>query len=131
MAKEIGDVFFEAGGAPSEMHDGVREPVGGVGAPAPGWNGIAPDDQGASPSDSMTGTQSLERAFVLLREVASHGNRGARLTDLAADAGLTKATVRRLLAAMIREKFLEQDNETRRYFLGTEAFVLGTIAAGR
>lgn len=83
------------------------------------------------PRDPLTGTQSLERAFRLLREVASHGNRGARLTDLTVDTGFTKATVRRLLAAMIRENLLEQDVETRRYFLGPEIFVLGTVAAGR
>jgi acetyl-CoA synthetase len=81
--------------------------------------------------DPLTGTQSLERAFTLLREVASRGNRGVRLTDLVGATGFTKATVRRLLAAMIRQRFLEQDDDTRRYYLGPEIFVLGTIAAGR
>jgi acetyl-CoA synthetase len=94
-------------------------------------NGDETNEQESLSSDVITGTQSLERAFILLREVASHGNRGARLTDLAADTGLTKATVRRLLAAMIRDKLIEQEETTRRYFLGTEVFVLGTIAAGR
>lgn len=83
------------------------------------------------PPDPLAGTQSLDRAFLLLREVAAHGNRGARLTDLAADTGFTKATVRRLLAAMTRQRLLEQDEASRRYFLGTEAYVLGTIAAAR
>jgi acetyl-CoA synthetase len=82
-------------------------------------------------SEVATGTQSLERAVTLLREVASHGNRGARLTDLVADSGLSKATVRRLLAALIRESLLEQDEGTRRYYLGADTFVLGTIAAAR
>jgi acyl-coenzyme A synthetase/AMP-(fatty) acid ligase len=81
--------------------------------------------------ETATGTQSLERAVTLLREVASHGNRGARLTDLVADSGLSKATVRRLLAALIRESLLEQDESTRRYYLGADTFVLGTIAAAR
>ena len=116
---------------PAKRRASVEEPPGGVSGPAANGKRIETNDGGAFQSDSITGTQSLGRAFVLLREVASHGNRGARLTDLAADAGLTKATVRRLLTAMIREKFIEQDNATRRYFLGTEAFVLGTIAAGR
>jgi acetyl-CoA synthetase len=82
-------------------------------------------------SDAITGTQSLERAVALLREVASHGSRGARLTDLVADSRLSKATVRRLLAAMIRENLLDQDESTRRYYLGADIFVLGTIAAAR
>ena len=86
---------------------------------------------GADATEVGTGTQSLERAVTLLREVASHGNRGARLTDLVADSGLSKATVRRLLAALIRESLLEQDESTRRYYLGADTFVLGTIAAAR
>ena len=84
-----------------------------------------------APGEAATGTQSLERAVTLLREVASHGNRGARLTDLVADSGLSKATVRRLLSALIRENLLEQDESTRRYYLGADTFVLGTIAAAR
>ena len=106
----------------------LREKVRSIAADR---NGDETNDQESLSTDAITGTQSLERAFILLREVASHGNRGARLTDLAADTGLTKATVRRLLAAMIRDKLIEQEETTRRYFLGTEVFVLGTIAAGR
>lgn len=86
---------------------------------------------GTDGAEAGTGTQSLERAVALLREVASHGNRGARLTDLVADSRLSKATVRRLLAALIREGLLEQDESTRRYYLGADTFVLGTIAAAR
>ncbi|MDB5362840.1 MAG: amP-dependent synthetase and ligase [Rhodospirillales bacterium] len=78
-----------------------------------------------------TGTQSFERAVLLLREIAAHGSRGARLTDLVADTGLAKPTVHRLLAALIREGLLEQAPETRRYFLGAELFVMGSIAAVR
>jgi acyl-coenzyme A synthetase/AMP-(fatty) acid ligase len=90
---------------------------------------MAPSDLVAA--DAITGTQSLERAVALLREVASRGNRGARLTDLVADSQLSKATVRRLLAALIRENLLDQDESTRRYYLGADTFVLGTIAAAR
>ena len=78
-----------------------------------------------------TGTQSFERAALLLREIAAHGSRGARLADLVADTGLAKPTVHRLLAALIRERMLEQVPETRRYFLGPELFVMGSIAAAR
>ena len=85
----------------------------------------------AAALEATTGTQSLERAIALLRAVASHGNRGARLTDLVMDSGVSKATVHRLLAAMIRESLLDQDQKTRRYYLGADAFVLGTIAAAR
>jgi DNA-binding IclR family transcriptional regulator len=59
--------------------------------------------------DRGTGTQSIERAVRLLREVAAHANRGARLTDLVVTTGLPRGTARRLLAAMIREGLMEQD----------------------
>jgi acetyl-CoA synthetase len=88
-------------------------------------------DAGTSAVEGKTGTQSLERAVALLRAIASHGNLGARLADLVMDSGFNKATVRRLLAAMIRESLLEQDEKTRRYYLGVDTFVLGTIASAR
>lgn len=80
---------------------------------------------------TASGTQSLERAITLLRELASHGNRGARLTDLVSDSGFTKGTVRRLLATLIRHGLVEQDERSRRYFLGAELFILGSITAPR
>lgn len=84
-----------------------------------------------SGSAAVSGTQSLERAIALLRELASHGTRGARLTDLVSDSGFTKGTVRRLLATLIRHGMAEQDEDSRRYFLGTEMFILGSITAPR
>ena len=78
---------------------------------------------------AASGTQSLERAIALLRELASHGSRGARLTDLVSDSGFSKGTVRRLLATLIRQGLVEQNETSRRYFLGTELYVLGSIAA--
>ena len=81
--------------------------------------------------EGKTGTQSLERAVALLRVAASYGNRGARLVDLVVDTGFNKATVHRLLSAMIRESLLEQDETTRRYYLGVDTFMLGTIASAR
>lgn len=80
---------------------------------------------------SATGTQSLERAITLLQELASHGSRGARLTDLVSDTGFSKGTVRRLLATLIRQGMVEQSETSRRYFLGSELFFLGSVAASR
>lgn len=82
-------------------------------------------------ANGATGTQSLERAIALLRELASHGSRGARLTDLVNDTGFTKGTVRRLLATLIRQGLVEQSESSRRYFLGSELFLLGSVAASR
>ncbi|CAG1019584.1 HTH-type transcriptional repressor AllR [Burkholderiaceae bacterium] len=80
--------------------------------------------------DAQMGTQSLERAFGLLRAVASRAS-GARLSDLAASQQLNIATARRILLALIREGFVEQDGESRQYFIGPEAFVIGTLAGKR
>ena len=78
-----------------------------------------------------TGAQSIERAFSVLRVVAAHRDKGARLTDIVAATGVSKPTVRRILAAMIRERAIEQDPVSRLYFLGQEMYVFGTVAADR
>jgi IclR helix-turn-helix domain len=53
--------------------------------------------------------QSFGRTLLLLTEFGTHGNRGARFTDLIAETNVATATFRRLLAAMIRTGFVEQD----------------------
>ncbi|WP_029010030.1 AMP-binding protein [Azospirillum halopraeferens] len=83
------------------------------------------------PRSNGAGTQSLERAIALLRVVAAKGEAGARLADLMAAAGLTKATTHRMLAALVREGLLEQDEATRRYHPGRELAALGRAAAAR
>ena len=78
-----------------------------------------------------TGAQSIGRAAQLLRLVAGHGATGAGLSQLVAASGLSKPTCRRILVALIGAGLAEQDPESRRYFLGPETFVLGTLAADR
>lgn len=78
-----------------------------------------------------TGAQSIGRAAQLLRLVAGHGSEGAGLSQLVEASGLSKPTCRRILVALIGAGLAEQDPESRRYFLGPETFVLGTIAAER
>ncbi len=80
---------------------------------------------------SPGGTQSIERAVALLLRVARAGPDGLRLSDLVAGAGLTKPTVRRVLLALVRSGLLEQEPESRRYHIGPETFVLGTLASSR
>lgn len=77
------------------------------------------------------GTQSLERAIALLRAVAAQAPDGARLADLVAGSGLSKATTHRLLTALAREGLVEQDARSRRYHLGAELDALGQLAALR
>lgn len=82
-------------------------------------------------SPDAHGTQSIGRAVGLLRLLASTRNRGATLGDLVEASGLVKPTCRRIMIALIDAGLAEQDPETRRYFLGPEAYVLGTLAQDR
>jgi DNA-binding IclR family transcriptional regulator len=47
------------------------------------------------------------------------------------ETGLTKPTARRVLLALVRAGFLDQDAETRRYHLGPQLYMLGTLANAR
>jgi DNA-binding IclR family transcriptional regulator len=81
--------------------------------------------------EPVTGTQSVERALALLSLVGRGGDAGLSLAGIVAASGLNKPTARRLLIALIRSRLIEQDPVSRRYRLGQEAYVLGTIAARR
>lgn len=80
------------------------------------------------PSD--TGTQSVDRALMLLTLIGARGDQGATLAGLVTDSGLNKATVRRLALALIRAGMVEQDAACR-YHLGAQMQVLGAQAARR
>lgn len=85
-----------------------------------------------SPMDrDATGSQSVDRALGLLSTVGRHADRGVTLTDLVAETGLNKPTCRRLLLALMRAGFVDQDAESRRYFPGEESYVLGSLASRR
>lgn len=75
--------------------------------------------------------QSIGRAVQLLRAVAASGRDGCRLTDLAAQAGLTKSTTHRVLLALAEARLVEQDPTSKLFFPGVELFLLGTASAAR
>lgn len=77
------------------------------------------------------GAQSIDRAATLLLRVGRSGPLGARLSDLVSETDLAKPTVRRMLMALVRARLLDQDETTRRYHLGPELYVLGTLASAR
>lgn len=79
----------------------------------------------------LSGTQSIERALTLLREIAAHNRSGSRLLDLAARTGLQRPTVHRMLKCLAAENMVQQNPETHRYFLGPMVFELGLTAAPR
>lgn len=81
---------------------------------------------------TRTGGQSVssvERAMRILRVMSEGSN--ARLTDIAAAAGLDKATTSRLLESLVRDGFVSRDSETRQFALGPELMVLGAAALRR
>jgi DNA-binding IclR family transcriptional regulator len=88
-------------------------------------------EQRVASTSGLSGAQSVDRALGLLSLVSYFGDKGAALSELVAQSSLNKPTVRRLLLALIRSGVLEQDSLTRRYFLGEEAYILGTLASRR
>jgi len=79
----------------------------------------------------LSGTQSIERALTLMREIAAHNRTGSRLLDLAHRTGLQRPTVHRMLKCLTLEDMVQQDPDTHRYFLGPMVFELGLTAAPR
>jgi DNA-binding IclR family transcriptional regulator len=79
----------------------------------------------------LTGTQSIERALLLLREIAAHNRAGSRLLDLATRTSLQRPTVHRMLKCLSTQGMVQQDADTHRYYLGSMAFELGLTAAPR
>ena len=77
----------------------------------------------------ISGTQSIHRAIVLLRAIASRGRAGSRLLDLAKHARLTPPTAHRILRCLVEENIVAQDPDTHRYLLGHLVFELGLAAA--
>jgi DNA-binding IclR family transcriptional regulator len=79
----------------------------------------------------LTGTQSIERALLLLREIAAHNRSGSRLLDLATRTALQRPTVHRMLKCLAAENMVQQDGDTHRYYLGSMVFELGLTATPR
>jgi DNA-binding IclR family transcriptional regulator len=64
-----------------------------------------------------SGTQSVERAMALVKLIAER-NVGWRISSLAEFCGLDISTTHRILASLVRERFIQQRTEDRRYVLG-------------
>src|SRR5262249_52471644 len=79
----------------------------------------------------LTGTQSIERALTLLREIAAHNRGGWRLPDPAPRTSLPRPTVHRMLKCRASENRVQRDPDTHRYFLGPMVFELGLAAGPR
>jgi DNA-binding IclR family transcriptional regulator len=71
------------------------------------------------------GTQSIQRAIGLLREISTRGQFGLQLSDLAARCRLDKSTAHRMLICLVRERLVSQRASDRRYLPGPMLFELG------
>lgn len=80
---------------------------------------------------SAGGAQSIRRAVHMLRILAAGQEHGVRLTDIANEARLNRATVHRILRVLAEEGAVEQDGETRRYMIGEEVSLLGLARTAR
>ena len=77
-------------------------------------------------SASPSGAQTLAKGLALLELVAeSQGSRGVGLLELARALQWNKSTTHRLLATLVTQGYVQQDQETGRYRLGLKAFQLG------
>ncbi len=71
------------------------------------------------------GTQSIQRAVLLLRELSARAQTGWRLTDLAERCNLDRGTARRMLACLVAERMALQRPSDRHYLPGPMLFELG------
>jgi DNA-binding IclR family transcriptional regulator len=75
----------------------------------------------------IAGSQAIERACAILKELARHGRSGARLLHLTEATRLSRPTAHRMLQSLIQEGFVTQ-HASRRYGLGPVLFELGLFA---
>jgi DNA-binding IclR family transcriptional regulator len=85
---------------------------------------------GKRPVVKPSGTQSIERALRVLRELAARGEFGWRISDLAARCEMDKGTAHRVLACLSRERFVQQRASDKHYFPGPMLFELGLSMPG-
>lgn len=71
------------------------------------------------------GTQSIQRAAMILRALGDHHAEGRRLVDLSNALFLERPTVHRILKSLIAEQLVTQDPGSRRYYLGQGIVALG------
>ena len=80
-------------------------------------------------SAKPSGTQTIQRASLLVRLIASRSRTGMRLADVVQHAKLERPTVHRILKCLVEEGFLMQDTDSHLYFLGPLIFELGLASS--
>jgi DNA-binding IclR family transcriptional regulator len=80
---------------------------------------------------AVSGTQTLQRAALILRLLTAHNRTGMRLVDLYKATSLERSTAHRILQGLIAEQLVAQHPVTKRYFLGSGVYEMGLAAAPR
>lgn len=75
-----------------------------------------------------TGTQSVERAFAILKVVGGANTNGVTLAAMVKAVGLNRTTTYRMLKCLIQEGAVRLDAESSKYFLGPLALEFGLSA---
>lgn len=76
---------------------------------------------------AVSGTKAIDRALHVLSSFVEHPDQG--ISDIATRSGLSPSTVHRIVRALVRTRYLEQDEATDRYHLGHAAHLLGGSAS--
>jgi DNA-binding IclR family transcriptional regulator len=76
-----------------------------------------------------SGTQTIQRASLLVRLIASRSRTGMRLADVVQHAKLERPTAHRILKCLVEEGFLMQAADSHLYFLGPLIFELGLASS--
>jgi DNA-binding IclR family transcriptional regulator len=79
----------------------------------------------------VSGAQSIERAFGILRFIAGSGSQGARLIEVVRQTGLARPTVHRILQVLEQEGAVLRAPQGKRYVIGPELALLGLSTALR
>ena len=85
----------------------------------------AQESAGTAPAPAASPVGSVDKALVLLGILAEAGPEGMSLRDVAEESGLNKASVHRLLRALMHRGFAEQSASDQHYRLGAAALDLG------
>jgi DNA-binding IclR family transcriptional regulator len=80
-------------------------------------------------SEQVGGTQSIDRAIAVMREIAAHRNRGRTAAELAVALGLEKGTLQRILKGLVSLGMARRVQGTRNYELGPATYMIGLAAA--
>lgn len=83
-----------------------------------------------TPPPDASPVGSVDKALVLLEILASAGPEGMTLRDIAAAGGFNKASVHRLLRALMHRGFADQSPSDQHYRLGAAALELGHSFGG-